>query len=146
MQSLVRAFCVSIICRCGSQYIASGCAAQAEDFIYIENQYFLGGSGEWQRSDLDDICSNLIPIEIALKIAEKIRSKQRFAAYITIPLFPEGVPESGAVQEVLHWQSLSIRMMYRIVGQVRPHLARTSTPSNHIVMSPLFRTIPLPIS
>lgn len=57
-------------------------------------------------------------VQIALKIAEKIRGGERFAAYITIPLFPEGVPESGTVQEVLHWQGLTMRMMYAIVGQV----------------------------
>ena len=64
-------------------------------------------------------------VQIALKISEKIRVGERFAAYITIPLFPEGVPESGTVQEVLHWQSLTMQMMYLIVGQVRlnPHPA-----------------------
>ena len=65
-----------------------------------------------------DACPGPSP-QIALKIAEKIRAGERFAAYITIPLFPEGVPESGTVQEVLHWQGLTMRMMYRIVGQVR---------------------------
>ena len=102
-------------------------APQATDFIYIENQYFLGGSGEWQANNVEDICNNLIPIEIALKIAEKIREKKRFAAYITIPLFPEGLPESGTVQEVLHWQALSIRMMYRIVAKVRLSLPYSSS-------------------
>ena len=33
---------------------------------------------------------------------------------------PAGVPESGTVQEVLHWQTQTIRMMYRIVADVRP--------------------------
>ena len=38
--------------------------AQAKNFIYIENQYFLGGSGEWQEEGLENICSQLIPIEV----------------------------------------------------------------------------------
>ena len=58
-------------------------------------------------------------LQIALKIAQKVRANERFAAYITIPLFPEGDPASATVQEVLHWQALTIKMMYRIVGQVR---------------------------
>ena len=32
--------------------------------------------------------NNLIPIEIALKIANKIRANERFAAYIVIPMWP----------------------------------------------------------
>lgn len=47
---------------------------------------------------------NLIPMELALKIASKIRAKERFAVYIVIPMWPEGVPSSAAVQEILFWQ------------------------------------------
>ncbi|CAL5355861.1 unnamed protein product [Camellia sinensis] len=36
--------------------------------------------------------NNLIPMEIALKIAEKIRARERFAAYIVIPMWPKGNP------------------------------------------------------
>jgi hypothetical protein len=47
---------------------------------------------------------NLIPMELALKIASKIRAKERFAIYIVLPMWPEGDPKSGAVQEILFWQ------------------------------------------
>ena len=47
---------------------------------------------------------NLIPMELALKIASKIRAKERFAVYIIIPMWPEGVPSSASVQEILFWQ------------------------------------------
>lgn len=47
---------------------------------------------------------NLIPMELALKIASKIGAKERFAVYIVIPMWPEGVPSSAAVQEILFWQ------------------------------------------
>jgi len=46
----------------------------------------------------------LIPIEIALKIASKIRRNERFAAYIIIPMWPEGDPKSLAMQRILFWQ------------------------------------------
>ncbi|KAI8027445.1 Phospholipase D gamma 2 [Camellia lanceoleosa] len=36
--------------------------------------------------------NNLILMEIALKIAEKIRARERFAAYIVISMWPEGNP------------------------------------------------------
>lgn len=43
-------------------------------------------------------------MELALKIASKIRAKERFAVYVVIPMWPEGVPSSAAVQEILFWQ------------------------------------------
>lgn len=46
----------------------------------------------------------MIPMEIALKIADKIRANQRFAAYIVIPMWPEGNPTGAATQRILFWQ------------------------------------------
>lgn len=48
--------------------------------------------------------NNLIPMEIALKIADKIKAKERFSAYIIIPMWPEGAPTSASVQRILYWQ------------------------------------------
>lgn len=48
--------------------------------------------------------NNLIPMEIALKIADKIRAHERFAAYIVIPMWPEGNPTGAATQRILFWQ------------------------------------------
>ena len=47
---------------------------------------------------------NLIPIELAIKIARKIKAKEPFAAYIIIPMWPEGNPTTAAMQEILFWQ------------------------------------------
>lgn len=43
-------------------------------------------------------------MELALKIASKISANERFSVYIVIPMWPEGVPTSAAVQEILFWQ------------------------------------------
>lgn len=43
-------------------------------------------------------------MEVALKIANKIRANERFCAYIVIPMWPEGVPTSTATQRILFWQ------------------------------------------
>jgi len=43
-------------------------------------------------------------MEIALKIANKIKQKERFSVYIVIPMWPEGVPSSTATQRILLWQ------------------------------------------
>lgn len=89
---------------------------RADKFIYIENQYFIGGCQMWEK-DADSGCKNLIPIEIALKVAGKIRAGEMFAVYIVIPMWPEGVPESEPVQEILHWTRMTMKMMYRIIGE-----------------------------
>ncbi|KAK3038893.1 hypothetical protein RJ639_028615 [Escallonia herrerae] len=88
----------------------------AQHFIYIENQYFLGSSYAWP-SHRDAGAHNLIPMELALKIASKIRANERFAVYVVIPLWPEGVPTSAAVQEILFWQGETMKMMYTIVAR-----------------------------
>ncbi|CAN6480345.1 unnamed protein product [Victoria cruziana] len=86
----------------------------AQHFIYIENQYFIGSSYNW-TSNTDAGADNLIPMEIALKIAEKIKAKERFSAYVVIPMWPEGIPTSIATQRILYWQSKTMQMMYEII-------------------------------
>ncbi|CAN7000107.1 unnamed protein product [Brassica oleracea var. botrytis] len=83
----------------------------AQHFIYIENQYFIGSSYNW-NAHKDIGANNLIPMEIALKIADKIRANERFAVYIVIPMWPEGVPTGAATQRILYWQHKTMQMMY----------------------------------
>ncbi|RLN19374.1 phospholipase D beta 1-like [Panicum miliaceum] len=86
----------------------------AQRFIYIENQYFLGSSFNWD-SNKDIGANNLIPIEIALKIANKIYANERFSAYIIIPMWPEGNPTGTPTQRILYWQNKTMQMMYEII-------------------------------
>ncbi|CAI9274333.1 unnamed protein product [Lactuca saligna] len=86
----------------------------AQHFIYIENQYFLGSSFNWSNYKTLG-ANNLIPMEIALKIANKIRANERFAVYIVIPMWPEGSPTSAAVQRILFWQNKTMQMMYEVI-------------------------------
>ncbi|XVE82422.1 hypothetical protein DITRI_Ditri16bG0003500 [Diplodiscus trichospermus] len=88
----------------------------AQHYIYIENQYFLGSSYAWP-SYKNAGADNLIPMELALKVASKIRARERFAVYIIIPLWPEGDPKSATVQEILYWQAQTMQMMYDVVAQ-----------------------------
>ncbi|CAL5382675.1 unnamed protein product [Camellia sinensis] len=86
-------------------YVKAICVAQ--HFIYIENQYFHGSSYNWtNHRDLG--AKNLIPMETALKIVNKIRA-ERFSAYIVIPMWPEGVPTGAPTQRILLWQDLNGR-------------------------------------
>ncbi|KAK1430333.1 hypothetical protein QVD17_12994 [Tagetes erecta] len=86
----------------------------AQHFIYIENQYFIGSSFHW-GSYKDLGANNLIPMEIALKIASKIRARERFAVYVVIPMWPEGVPTASATQRILFWQNKTMQMMYETI-------------------------------
>lgn len=94
---------------------------RANKFIYIENQYFLGSSFGWEQSKdtrIEDINAlHLIPKELSLKIISKIEGGERFSVYIVIPMWPEGIPESGSVQAILDWQRRTMEMMYKDIAQ-----------------------------
>ena len=86
----------------------------AKRFLYVENQYFLGSCQYWDTNKKAG-CENLIPFEIANKICNQIRKKKQFNAYILIPMYPEGLPEDGAIQEILYWQNRTQAMMNKMV-------------------------------
>ncbi|KAG4169783.1 hypothetical protein ERO13_A12G103150v2 [Gossypium hirsutum] len=86
----------------------------AQHFIYIENQYFIGSSFNW-NTNKDLGANNLIPMEIALKIANKIKLNERFVAYIIVPMWPEGVPTGSTTQRILFWQNKTMQMMYETI-------------------------------
>jgi phospholipase D1/2 len=93
---------------------------RAKNFIYIENQYFLGSSYAWAADGIkpEDIdCLHLIPKEVSLKIVSKIEAGERFTAYVVVPMWPEGIPESGSVQAILDWQRRTMDMMYTDIVQ-----------------------------
>ncbi|XP_077235081.1 phospholipase D gamma 1-like [Tasmannia lanceolata] len=105
----------------------------AQHFIYIENQYFLGSSYNWSsHNDLG--ANNLIPMEIALKIANKIKANERFSAYIVIPMWPEGVPTGLPTQRILFWQYKTMQMMYETVYKALEEvgLEKTYEPQDYL--------------
>ncbi|KAF3788203.1 Phospholipase D alpha 1 [Nymphaea thermarum] len=93
---------------------------RAKDFIYIENQYFLGSSFDWKADGIkpEDINAlHVIPKELSLKIVSKIEAGERFTVYVVVPMWPEGMPESGSVQAILDWQRRTMEMMYTDIAQ-----------------------------
>jgi len=86
----------------------------AQRFVYIENQYFMGSSHAWQPKPSHAV-DQLIPMELTLKILHKIRARRPFAVYVVIPLQPEGT-SPAAVEEILFWQSQTVRAMYTRIG------------------------------
>ncbi|CAN0881588.1 Phospholipase D alpha 4 [Linum grandiflorum] len=104
---------------------------KADRFIYIENQYFIGGCHMWER-DQGCGCTNLVPIEISLKVVQKIRQKQRFAVYILIPMWPEGHPESETVHDILHWTRETMSMMYKLIGEALQECGESAHPKDYL--------------
>eukprot|EP00092_Neocalanus_flemingeri_P027266 GFUD01029568.1.p1 GENE.GFUD01029568.1~~GFUD01029568.1.p1 ORF type:complete len:832 (-),score=202.16 GFUD01029568.1:287-2782(-) len=104
----------------------------AQNFIYIENQYFMGSAFQWLE-DSGTNCNHTIPVELATKICNKMFAGERFTAYVVIPMWPEGDPTSAPMQAILYWQTRTIEMMYREVGKalkqanVPPHLGQHPT-------------------
>ena len=88
---------------------------QADKFLFIENQYFLGSAYFW-NDETNTKAHHIIPAEITQKIIEKINSGEHFCAYIVVPMHPEGDPASKPVQEILHWQHRTMEMMYKMIA------------------------------
>ncbi|BFI07992.1 phospholipase D1/2 [Marchantia polymorpha subsp. ruderalis] len=106
---------------------------RARDFIYIENQYFLGSAFGWdERSDVK--AHHVVPMEIALKIVSKIMAGERFSVYVVIPMWPEGDPESVtlAVQSILFWQHCTMQMMYKRIAAALHAVGSEETPKNYL--------------
>lgn len=104
---------------------------KADRFIYIENQYFIGGCSLWDK-DQNSGCINLIPIEIALKVTNKIRARERFSVYVVIPMWPEGIPESESVQDILHWTWETMTAMYKLIGQAIKETGEKAHPRDYL--------------
>ncbi|KNA04243.1 hypothetical protein SOVF_201460 [Spinacia oleracea] len=104
---------------------------KADKFIYIENQYFIGGCSSWEK-DQNSGCRNLIPIEIALKVVNKIKARERFSVYVVMPMWPEGIPESESVQDILHWTWETMTTMYRLIGQAIKETGEQAHPRDYL--------------
>ncbi|XP_013701038.2 phospholipase D alpha 1-like [Brassica napus] len=60
----------------------------------------------------EDIKSlHLIPKELSLKIISKIEKGETFRVYVVVPMWPEGLPESGSVQAILSGRRGPLDMM-----------------------------------
>lgn len=108
---------------------------RAKNFIYIENQYFLGSSFCWKSNDIkvEEVGAlHLIPKELSLKIVSKIKSGERFSVYIVIPMWPEGIPESGSVQAILNWENMTMEMMYSDIAEALHEMGLEANPKDYL--------------
>ncbi|KAH6824319.1 phospholipase D alpha 1 [Perilla frutescens var. hirtella] len=108
---------------------------RAKSFIYIENQYFLGSSFEWGNEDIkvEEIGAlHLIPKELSLKVVSKIEAGEKFKIYVVVPMWPEGIPESGSVQAILDWQRRTMEMMYKDIIKALRDKGMEDDPRNYL--------------
>lgn len=104
----------------------------ANSFVYIENQYFLGSAYNWS-DDHQAQANHTIPREIAKKIVEKIAAGEPFAVYIVVPMFPEGVPSEAAIQEILFWQYRTMESMYQMIAAAIEEHGVGTSPSDYLM-------------
>ncbi|RWR72420.1 phospholipase D alpha 1-like protein [Cinnamomum micranthum f. kanehirae] len=106
---------------------------RAKDFIYIENQFFIGSSFGWNTADTEGHYSlNLVPKELSLKIVSKIEAGQRFTAYIVLPMRPEGNQESVHEQAILYLQRRTMDMMYSDITKALLRNGLNASPKEYL--------------
>jgi phosphatidylserine/phosphatidylglycerophosphate/cardiolipin synthase-like enzyme len=86
---------------------------QAENFIYIESQYFIGSGKKWGTSSI----ANTVPEAIVNRINQHISNKHlKFHAYIVIPMFPEGDPSASVAKAQRQYEWKTIQFMIQLVN------------------------------
>lgn len=82
----------------------------AENFVYIENQFFASATVEG-----DSNMGNRIASALLTRLLKAVRSKQKFRVVVVMPLFPGFAGEvendtgnSGPLLTVMHWQYRTI--------------------------------------
>lgn len=105
------------------------CIRSADNYIYIETQFFISGFGRWGDVDSgkigneDNGIQNKVVEELASRIGFHIKANTPFHVYLVIPTHPEGFPSSGAVWKQ-HWFALgAVKHGTRsLVRQIEEHL------------------------
>ena len=103
----------------------------AKNFIYLENQYFLGSSYEWTK-EIKTPAMHLIPAELTAKILSKIEAGEDFKVYVVIPMFPEGDPSTEPIQEILYWQYLTMESMYGKIAAAINQAGNEKLPTDYL--------------
>jgi len=105
---------------------------QAKNFIYMENQYFLGSAYAWS-DDSSTLTHHIVPQEITQRIKDKIALGEMFRAYICIPMWPEGDPASAPIQEILRWQYRTMQSMYKEIASAIEESGAGTHPTDYLM-------------
>ncbi|XP_063866961.1 uncharacterized protein LOC135104027 [Scylla paramamosain] len=109
---------------------------KAENFIYIETQYFVGSDMAWSQEQ-NAGARNVVPLEIAQRVVEKIQAGEAFRVYVVVPMIPEaGVKDPitvSLIKTLLHYQFLTIQMMYKRIGEALREAGSDLHPTDYLV-------------
>ncbi len=86
---------------------------QADDFIYIENQYFMGAGAQWGDPKL----ANDIPAQLVNRIKQRRADGGDFTVYIVMPMYPEGSPADSAIMEQRYNENRTMQWMIEQLGE-----------------------------
>jgi phospholipase D1/2 len=86
----------------------ANCIRSADNYIYIETQFFISNFGTWRSKDgvetdstkignEDNGIKNIIVEALAMRICDHIKAKTQFHVYLVIPAHPEGLLSDLAV-------------------------------------------------
>ncbi|KAL9644876.1 hypothetical protein ABK040_005356 [Willaertia magna] len=87
------------------------CIENANHYIYIENQFFIG-------STADNGTHNLIPLFLTKKIIEKMKRKEKFKVFINLPNHPEGDIRFESLQQIMKYCYLTINRNVNSIFQL----------------------------
>ncbi|KAE8696119.1 Phospholipase D alpha 1 [Hibiscus syriacus] len=62
----------------------------------------------------------------------KIKAGERFAVYVVVPMWPEGIPESASVRAILDWQRRTMDMMYKDIVKALRDNGSEENPTNYL--------------
>ncbi|SFG57716.1 phospholipase D1/2 [Duganella sp. CF458] len=113
------------------------CIRSADNYIYIETQFFISGFGRWGKIDSrkvgneDNGIRNQVGDELAKRICFHIKAKTPFHVYLVVPAHPEGAISTGSVWKQ-QWLALgSIKHgTDSVINQVKKQLKAVGRPES----------------
>jgi phospholipase D1/2 len=86
----------------------ANCIRSADNYIYIETQFFISNFGKWRSNqgvevdsskmgNEDNGINNIIVEALAVRICDHIKARTQFHVYLVIPVHPEGLLSDPAV-------------------------------------------------
>jgi len=91
----------------------------------------MGSAFAWLENS-DSNSPHKVPFEIASRIVDRIQKGKDFIAYILLPMYPEGDPHDGAVQEMLRWQFNTISFMYKMIAKAIKEKGLNRHPTDYL--------------
>ncbi|ROT65057.1 Phospholipase [Penaeus vannamei] len=128
----------------------------AQEFLYIESQYFAGSSVHWDCETWDvgdrifniiDNAVNTVPYEIIKRIIQKIRLRQQFCVYVVMSMLPDIEYENLLyliMADSTYICSMTIRMMYHKIGEELRAVGSCLHPTDYLVFLCMGKQEPKP--